>query len=94
MTPQEAIEIITNAVQTDNMTAEQDKALAIVQKIVENQILPKKVRRIIFPNGTINYGCPVCKRKIISKIDGEFCGGNLSDHCDRCGQALDWGNLE
>ena len=40
MTPQEAIEIITNAVQTDNMTAEQDKALAIVQKIVENHILP------------------------------------------------------
>lgn len=33
MTPQQAIEIITNAVQTENMTAEQDKALAIVQKI-------------------------------------------------------------
>ena len=41
MTPQEAIEIITNAIQTDNMTAEQDKALAIVQRAVEKQI-PKK----------------------------------------------------
>ncbi|MBQ8803459.1 MAG: hypothetical protein IJZ53_07500 [Tyzzerella sp.] len=35
MTVQEAIEIVTNAVQTDNMTVEQDKALAIVQKALE-----------------------------------------------------------
>ena len=40
MTVQEAIEIITNAVQNDNMTAEQDKALAIVQKAAEKQ-MPK-----------------------------------------------------
>ena len=41
MTLQEAIEIITNAIQTENMTAEQDKALAIVQKALEKQI-PKR----------------------------------------------------
>ena len=38
MTKQEAIEIITNAIQTENMTAEQDKALAIIQKAVKKQI--------------------------------------------------------
>lgn len=89
MTPEEAIEIITNAIQTDNMTAEQDKALAIVQKATEKQIA-KKVKKIKFTNGTINYGCPICKRKIISKVDGEFCGGAIDDYCNRCGQALDW----
>ena len=39
MTPQEAIEIITNAVQGDGtkITAEQDEALAFVQKTIEKQ---------------------------------------------------------
>lgn len=45
MTLEEAIEIITNAIQTDNMTAEQDKALAIVQKATEKQIA-KKVKKL------------------------------------------------
>ena len=38
MTKQEAIELITNAIQTEKLTAEQDKALAIVQKAVKKQI--------------------------------------------------------
>lgn len=35
MTENEAIEIITNAVQTENMTVEQDKALSVAQKVFE-----------------------------------------------------------
>lgn len=35
MTENEAIEIITNAVQTENMTVEQDKALSVAQKALE-----------------------------------------------------------
>ena len=35
MTLSKALEVITNAVQTDKMTAEQDKALAVVQKALE-----------------------------------------------------------
>lgn len=42
MNYEEALEIITNAIQTDSMTAEQDKALAIAQKALEKQI-PKKL---------------------------------------------------
>ena len=34
----EAIEIITNAVQTDKMTVEQDEALAIVQRETKKRI--------------------------------------------------------
>lgn len=50
----------------------------------------KKVTSFDYHNGTVNYGCPVCKRKIISKIDGEWCGGAFNEYCDRCGQRLDW----
>lgn len=65
------------------------KALELAKKAMQKQI-PQKVRKFVFDNGTVNYGCPSCKRKIISKIDGEFCGGDLSDYCDRCTQRLDW----
>lgn len=50
----------------------------------------KKVISFDYNNGTVNYRCPVCKRKIISKIDGEWCGGTFNEYCDRCGQKLDW----
>ena len=52
----------------------------------------KKVISFDYNNGTVNYGCPVCKRKIISKIDGKWCGGTFNEYCDRCGQKLDWRN--
>ncbi len=37
MTPQEAIEIITNAIQSGNVTTEQDKALAMAQKALKGR---------------------------------------------------------
>lgn len=36
------------------------------------------------------YRCPVCRHKLISKIDGSWCGGTQSKHCDQCGTAIDW----
>ena len=39
----EAIEIITNAVQTDKMTVEQDEALAIVQRETKKRIPQKPI---------------------------------------------------
>lgn len=50
----------------------------------------KKVVSFEYHNGTINYGCPVCKWKIISKINDEWCAGTFNEYCDRCGQKLDW----
>ena len=38
MTIEQAIEIVTNAVQTEKYTAEQDKALAMVQRAVLNAV--------------------------------------------------------
>lgn len=54
----------------------------------------KKIISFDYNNGTVNYGCPVCKRKIISKIDGKWCGGTFNEYCDRCGQKLDWSDEE
>ena len=111
MTENEAIEIITNAVQTENMTVEQDKALSVVQKVFEEiqqyraigtveecreameKQKPKKPSEFKYNNSSINYGCPVCKRKFISKINGEWCAGNFNEYCERCGQAIDWSEV-
>lgn len=93
MTEQEAVEIITNTVQKENMTVEQDRALAIVQKAAEKQ-KPKKPITFDYGNGTINYGCPKCRRKFISKIDGEWCAGTFQKFCENCGQAIDWSEEE
>lgn len=59
------------------------------REAVEKQTA-KKATSFDYHNGTVNYGCPICKRKIISKIDGEWCGGTFNEYCDRCGQKLDW----
>lgn len=59
------------------------------REAVEKQTA-KKVTSFDYHNGTVNYGCPICKRKIISKIDGKWCGGTFNEYCDRCGQKLDW----
>lgn len=91
MTPQEAIEIITNAIQTDNMTAEQDKALAIVQRAVEKQI-PKKPTDICTP--VVTWGlCPICKGEL-NKLGGRANRVFVSNaFCPDCGQALDWSDI-
>ena len=71
---------------------QQYRAIGTVEECraaVEKQTA-KKVVSFEYHNGTINYGCPVCKWKIISKINGEWCVGTFNEYCDRCGQKLDW----
>jgi transcription elongation factor Elf1 len=36
------------------------------------------------------YDCPSCEGRLVSKIDGEWCAGQLYKYCYRCGQKLDW----
>lgn len=92
MIPQEAIEIITNAIQTENMTAEQDKALAIVQKATDKQI-PKKPLDICTP--VVTWGlCPICKGEL-NKLGNQPRRVFINTkYCPDCGQALDWGDEE
>lgn len=92
MNYEEASEIITNAIQKDGMTAEQDKALAIVQKALEKQI-PKKPLDICTPYVTWGL-CQTCKGEM-TEVGGRpnrvFV--NMA-HCPDCGQKLDWEGIE
>ena len=84
MTEQMALEIITNIVQRQNVTKENDLALSITQKAIEKQI-PKKPK--------VNYPaifCPYCRNHIITRLDGDLIAGRKQKCCDKCGQALDW----
>lgn len=87
MTEEQAIEIVTNAIQTDSMTVEQDKALAVVQKAVEKQIATKPNRwGDGYADGHIVYDmweCPTCGKNY--ELDCEE-----HDHCPNCGQKIDW----
>lgn len=82
MTAKEALEIITNAIQSnENMTAEQDVALAIAQKALEKQV-PKKPLNITAEHDG-DYGeCPCCGMPVNDFSEMKRCGS--------CGQALDW----
>lgn len=90
MNAQKALEIITNAIQTDNMTAEQDMALAIAQKALEKQI-PKKPAFEgdgYDDGGNIIYDtwiCPCCEDRY--EVDYE-----RHNHCPTCGQAIERSN--
>ena len=87
MTEERAIEIVTNAIQTDSMTEEQDKALAVVQKAVDKQIATKPNRwGDGYYNGQLVYDmweCPTCGKNY--ELDSEE-----HDHCPNCGQKIDW----
>lgn len=84
MKPNEALEIITNAVQTEKMTVEQGKALAVAQKVLERQIPTKVVCHKIRNEIILKY-CPTCRVRIL--IYGH-------KYCSECGQKLDWGDTE
>ena len=86
MNAQEALEIITNAIQTDGMTAEQDKALAIAQKALEKQI-PKKV--VLGYDEQDDIYCPVCKFAFATVDDHEY-ESIFYNYCPHCGVKLDW----
>lgn len=86
MNVQEAIEIVTNAIQTDTMTVEWDKALAVVQRAVDKQIAE---RPELWGDGYADgelvydmYSCPNCGKSY--EIDETY------DYCPNCGKKIDW----
>ena len=38
----------------------------------------------------VNYKCPKCECRFVSKIDGEFVAGMRYPYCFICGQRIDW----
>ncbi len=70
-----------------NMCSVEEMNIAI--SALEKQI-PKKPKNYLVNMKCIDFLCPNCKKKIISKIDGEWVAGKNQKFCDECGQALDW----
>lgn len=65
----------------------------VIHEVLEKQI-PKKPKNYLVNMKHIDFLCPNCKKKIISKIYGEWVAGKKQQHCDECGQALDWSDKE
>ena len=42
----------------------------------------------------VNYKCPKCECRFVSKIDGEFVAGMHYPYCYICGQRIDWEGVE
>ena len=61
MTLEKAVEVVTNAVQCGEMTCEQDKALATVQKTLEKQ-MPKQPKKYIDLYGMTRNSCLACPK--------------------------------
>ena len=74
-----------------NMCSVEEMNIAI--SALEKQI-PKKPKNYLVNMKCIDFLCPNCKKKIISKIDGEWVAGKNQKFCDECGQALDWSEVE
>lgn len=72
---------------------EQMDIFKAAKEALEKQI-PKKPRERKAGFKSFDYVCPECGGRIISKIDGEWIAGKHSRYCERCGQALDWGDAE
>lgn len=82
MTPQEALEIITNAIQTENMTAEQDKALALAQKALKKQT-PIGEWKVVYRNKVAAvYECSNCGHLQFGTSDYCICGTKMNEKDD------------
>lgn len=87
MTTQEALEIFESVRPQGNRII--NEALNTIKTAVKKQI-PKKPKTYLVNMKHIDFLCPNCKKKIVSKVDGDFIAGKNQKFCDECGQALDW----
>lgn len=87
---QEAIRILKMEMLGDSEQMEYAKQIAI--EALEKQI-PKKPKSYLVNMKHIDFLCPNCKKRIISKVDGEWLAGKNQKFCDECGQSLDFGDL-
>ena len=91
MTNEEAIKTIEVAIAEVEWNYPMDYAIAFETAIsaLEKQVLKKPKKKEENQYSTF-YDCPCCGGYLVSKIDGELCGGQKYKYCYRCGQALDW----
>lgn len=93
MTNEEAIEILKHEHDYAQLLSYVNEALRLAISALEKQI-PKKPKKKEENQYSAFYDCPCCGGYLVSKIDGELCGGQEYKYCCRCGQALDWSDTE
>ncbi len=76
------------------------EASAFARKVIHRALEKQMPKKPIIDNRNFHYVdykdylCPRCKKRIITKIDGDFIAGRKSYYCDNCGQAIDWGEVK
>ena len=95
MTNEEAIKTIEVAIAEVEWNYPMNYAIAFENAIsaLEKQV-PKKPKKKEENQYSTFYDCPRCGGYLVSKIDGELCGGQKYKYCYRCGQALDWSDTK
>ena len=66
---------------------------------IDKQTPKKPLRKVPGYNGYYDFPCyeffcPVCEKRIVSRLGSEWHGGKPQKYCDDCGQALDWSDYE
>lgn len=69
------------------------KAFMLAIFALEKQIPKKPITDSTHYAGFEEFLCPSCKKRIISRLDGDWLAGRLQKYCDECGQALDWSDV-
>ena len=92
MTAKEALESLKFEVYEEGHCSYIEEEIGVAVAALEKQVPKPPVK-----DGTglaFNLLCPVCRKRIISQVYGEWCAGRLQEYCDYCGQAIDWGDWE
>lgn len=95
MTREEAIELLSGRYMVMSMCADKDDciknnvALDMAIEALKKQV-PMKPTVQNEDEYVVNYKCPKCECRFVSKIDGEFVAGMHYPYCYICGQRIDW----
>ena len=57
---------------------------------LKNQIPKKPIEDTANLTDFKTFHCPICNKRIVSRLDDEWIAGRPQKYCDNCGQALDW----
>ena len=71
-----------------------DNSVELDKSYIESFILSNHLTEEEENQYSVFYDCPCCGGYLVSKIDGELCGGHKYKYCYHCGQALDWSDTE
>lgn len=93
MTPQEAIKLLELNV-SFAPSAINEYAVDVAKEALKKKIPHAPIKDTANLIDLIDFYCPCCGNRIVSKLDGKIIAGRLQKYCDECGQALNWGDTK